>query len=164
MSSAGNGLTTQSLTRVFNSSSRNFVRYYLPVSCNPFSNIFILALPSDIVPATFKKKRTTAAPKAKGEDDDEKPTRATEEGARPTGLGRGQRWAHYCWWVALKRHQVRLSLTSSSSCRSISHCCKIFSKDSIQLISLNISYLSFYIIYINLCHSLIRKNRKANNI
>eukprot|EP00347_Sterkiella_histriomuscorum_P016524 403352859 len=50
-----------------------------------------LSLPSDIVPATFKKKRTTAAPKAKGEDDDEKPTRATEEGARPTGLGRGQR-------------------------------------------------------------------------
>ncbi len=42
------------------------------------------------MPATFKKRRATAAPKTKGEEDDEKPTKGEEETARPAGLGRGQ--------------------------------------------------------------------------
>jgi hypothetical protein len=47
-------------------------------------------LPADIVPATFKKKKTTVVPRAKGDDDTEKPR--TEEGsARATGMGRGAR-------------------------------------------------------------------------
>jgi small subunit ribosomal protein S10e len=51
-----------------------------------------LALPADIVPATFKKKRAAiaGATTTKGyEGEDEKP--AAEEGSRPTGLGRGSR-------------------------------------------------------------------------
>ena len=49
-----------------------------------------LSLPSDIVPATFKKKKsTTGGPRVKEEGDDEKPE--AEETARPTGLGRGSR-------------------------------------------------------------------------
>ena len=47
-----------------------------------------LALPSDIVPATFKKKKsaTAGAPRVKGDEgEDEKPT------AEATGLGRGSR-------------------------------------------------------------------------
>jgi len=51
-----------------------------------------LALPADIVPATFKKKRaaTAGATRVKGDEgEDEKP--AAEEGSRPTGLGRGSR-------------------------------------------------------------------------
>ncbi len=86
MSSAGNGLTTPLLTKESNSSSRNSVsnQYFLSNT-----NLFI-ALPADIVPATFKKKRAAAAPKAKGEEGDDKPGRPTEETARPTGLGRGQ--------------------------------------------------------------------------
>jgi small subunit ribosomal protein S10e len=52
-----------------------------------------LALPADIVPATFKKKRTAATAdgaRTKGyEGEDEKPV--AEESARPTGLGRGSR-------------------------------------------------------------------------
>lgn len=87
MCSAGNGLTTQSLTRVFNTSSRNSVSFNFTSQFDLSS--YLLALPADIVPATFKKKRTAAAPRAKG-DEDEKP-RATEETARPAGLGRGQR-------------------------------------------------------------------------
>lgn len=51
-----------------------------------------LGLPADIVPATFKKKKTAiSAPKAKGEEDDEKPGRPAEETARPAGMGRGSR-------------------------------------------------------------------------
>jgi hypothetical protein len=50
-----------------------------------------IGLPADIVPSTFKKKRTAIAPKTKGEEEDEKPGRPTEESARPTGLGRGAR-------------------------------------------------------------------------
>lgn len=54
--------------------------------------IFDIALPADIVPSTFKKKRaTTAAPKVQGEEGEEKPGRPTEETARSTGLGRGSR-------------------------------------------------------------------------
>jgi len=55
------------------------------------SNHFILGLPGDIVPATFKKKKSTAVSGAvtKGYDEDEKP--AAEEGSRPAGLGRGSR-------------------------------------------------------------------------
>ena len=51
-----------------------------------------LSLPSDIVPATFKKKKsaTAGAPRVKGDEgEDEKPV--AEESARPTGLGRGSR-------------------------------------------------------------------------
>ena len=51
-----------------------------------------LSLPTDIVPATFKKKKsaTAGAPRVKGEEgDDEKAE--VEETARPTGLGRGAR-------------------------------------------------------------------------
>jgi len=50
-----------------------------------------LSLPSDIVPATFKKKKSATAggPRVKEEGDDEKPE--AEETARPTGLGRGAR-------------------------------------------------------------------------
>ncbi len=51
-----------------------------------------LSLPTDIVPATFKKKKSATAggPRVKGDEgDDEKP--AAEETARPTGLGRGSR-------------------------------------------------------------------------
>ena len=51
-----------------------------------------LGLPADIVPATYKKKRATTAAKVEDEGE-EKPGRPTEEGSRPTGLGRGQRWA-----------------------------------------------------------------------
>ena len=51
----------------------------------------IIALPNDIVPATFKKRRIAAAPKVQGEEGDEKPARSEEETARPTGLGRGSR-------------------------------------------------------------------------
>ena len=55
-----------------------------------------LGLPSDIVPATFKKKKSataTGGPRVKGDEgDEEKPTPAAdEETARPTGLGRGSR-------------------------------------------------------------------------
>jgi len=87
MFSAGNGLTTSSPTRESHSSSRNSVRFidFLKISYT------ILGLPADIVPATFKKKRATATPKVKGDEGDEKPGRPTEETARPTGLGRGQR-------------------------------------------------------------------------
>ena len=50
-----------------------------------------VGLPADIVPATYKKKRaTTAAPRVKGDEGDEKPAR-TEDTARPTGMGRGSR-------------------------------------------------------------------------
>ena len=51
-----------------------------------------LSLPSDIVPATFKKKKVAAAPKAKDEDG-EKVGRPEEDEARTTagGLGRGSR-------------------------------------------------------------------------
>jgi hypothetical protein len=90
MSSAGNGLTTQSQTRVLHSSSRNLVCLF-SFSLNVFVILFCVALPADIVPATFKKKRAAAAPKVKGEEGDEKPGRPTEETARPTGLGRGAR-------------------------------------------------------------------------
>jgi small subunit ribosomal protein S10e len=50
-----------------------------------------LALPADIVPSTFKKKRaaTAGGVRTKDEGEDEKP--AAEETARPTGLGRGSR-------------------------------------------------------------------------
>ncbi len=51
-----------------------------------------LSLPSDIVPSTFKKKKsaTAGAPRVKGDEgEDEKPV--AEESARPTGLGRGAR-------------------------------------------------------------------------
>ena len=51
-----------------------------------------LGVPAEIVPSTFKKKRTatSGAPRVKGDEgDDEKP--APEEGSRPTGLGRGSR-------------------------------------------------------------------------
>ena len=50
-----------------------------------------LGVPAEIVPSTFKKKRTATAggPRVKDEGDDEKP--AAEEGARATGLGRGSR-------------------------------------------------------------------------
>lgn len=88
MSSAGNGLTTQLPTRESNSWSRNSVWH----SFRLFNRY--LGLPSDIVPATYKKKRATTAPKVAGDEGDEKPGRPTEEGSRPTGLGRGQRWAH----------------------------------------------------------------------
>ena len=83
MSSAGNGHTIPSQTRVYNSQLRNSVTLI-----SFYNNT---GLPADIVPATFKKKRVAAAPKATGEEGDEKPTRPTEETARPTGLGRGQR-------------------------------------------------------------------------
>jgi hypothetical protein len=84
MSSAGNGLTIPSQTKVLLSSLKS------SVSFDSITNR-ILGLPADIVPATFKKKRVAAAPKVKGEEGDEKPGRPTEETARPTGLGRGQR-------------------------------------------------------------------------
>ena len=43
------------------------------------------------MPATFKKRRATAgAPKAAGDEGDEKPERTEDESARATGLGRGQ--------------------------------------------------------------------------
>jgi hypothetical protein len=48
-------------------------------------------LPADIVPATFKKKKAAVGARVKGEDEDEKPGRPTEETSRPTGLGRGTR-------------------------------------------------------------------------
>ena len=48
----------------------------------------LIGLPADIVPATFKKKRA-AAPRVKGEEGEEKPSK--EETERPTGMGRGQR-------------------------------------------------------------------------
>ena len=51
-----------------------------------------LGVPAEIVPSTFKKKRTATAgaPRVKGDEgDDEKP--AAEEGSRATGLGRGSR-------------------------------------------------------------------------
>ena len=60
-----------------------------------YSDLLItdLGLPSDIVPATFKKKRTTATGgvKVSGEEGDEKPGRPVEEDVRPQGLGRGMR-------------------------------------------------------------------------
>ena len=86
MSSAGSGLTTPSPTRESNSSLRNLVRIYC-------SDGDWLGLPADIVPATYMKKRGTTAVKVTGEEDEEKPTRPTEDGSRPTGLGRGQRWS-----------------------------------------------------------------------
>lgn len=53
----------------------------------------ILGLPADIVPATFKKRRaTTAAPKVKGEEGDEKPMRPEEETSGRAPYGRGSRW------------------------------------------------------------------------
>ena len=55
---------------------------------------FIIDLPTDIVPATFKKKKTAAVggARVKGDDNDEKPGRPEEETTgRPTGLGRGSR-------------------------------------------------------------------------
>ena len=49
--------------------------------------IINLGVSADVVPATFKKKKTiTTGPKAV--DDDEKDT---TEGDRSTGIGRGQR-------------------------------------------------------------------------
>ena len=51
-----------------------------------------LSLPSDIVPATFKKKKATTAGalRVKGDEgEDEKP--AADEDAKPRGLGRGSR-------------------------------------------------------------------------
>ena len=85
MSSVGNGLTISSQTKVLPSSLRNQVWFKLSIN-------FYLGLPADIVPATFKKKRVAAAPRAKGEEGDEKPERHTEgETARPTGMGRGSR-------------------------------------------------------------------------
>ncbi len=51
-----------------------------------------LGLPGDIVPSTFKKKRTATAggPRVKGDEgEDEKP--AADETAKPTGFGRGSR-------------------------------------------------------------------------
>lgn len=55
---------------------------------------YCLGLPADIVPSTFKKKRVAAAaPRVKGDDDEEKPGKAyDEETSRPTGMGRGSRW------------------------------------------------------------------------
>ena len=88
MFSAGNGLTTPSPTRVSNSSLRNSVSAFYGNQWNLQS---ILGLPADIVPSTYKKKRTTAAadaPKVKGEEDDEKVT----EGETSRPLGRGARW------------------------------------------------------------------------
>jgi len=52
--------------------------------------VFCLDLPSDIVPATFKKKKATITARAKGEEGDEKPVR-TEESGRTAGFGRGSR-------------------------------------------------------------------------
>ena len=50
---------------------------------------FILGVSADVVPATYKKKKTiTTGPKAV--DDDEKAT--NEDAGRSTGIGRGQRW------------------------------------------------------------------------
>lgn len=52
-------------------------------------------MPEGIVPATFKKKKPIAgAVRVKGDEDDEKPGRPTDE-ARPAGMGRGSRWAEY---------------------------------------------------------------------
>ena len=84
MSSAGNGLTTQLQIKVLPFLLKN------SVYCIQKLTIFI-GLPNDIVPATFKKKRVATAPKVKGEEDDEKPSKSAEETERPTGLGRGQR-------------------------------------------------------------------------
>ena len=88
MSSAGNGPTSPSTTRELHSSSRNSVSFILQTAWLIEMDI---GLPADIVPSTFKKKRTAIAPKTKGEEEDEKPGRPTEESARPTGLGRGAR-------------------------------------------------------------------------
>jgi len=92
MSSHGNGLITSLLTRELLSSSKNLVILQNKQFYHDCSFHILLGLPTDIVPATFKKKRaTTAAPKVKGEEGDEKPGRPTEETARPTGMGRGSR-------------------------------------------------------------------------
>ena len=56
-------------------------------------------MPADLVPATFKKKKATIAPRAKGEEGDEKPGRP-EENTRTTGLGRGTRaWESWISFV-----------------------------------------------------------------
>ena len=54
--------------------------------------MLFIDLPLDIVPATFKKKKTALGVRSKGDEGDEKPSgRPEEETARPTGLGRGSR-------------------------------------------------------------------------
>ena len=72
--------------------SYTFVSKILPHLTLPawFANTLFLGVSADVVPATYKKKKTiTTGPKAV--DDDEKAT--PEDGAaRPTGIGRGQRW------------------------------------------------------------------------
>ena len=47
-----------------------------------------LSLPADIVPATFKKKKTAGAPRVKGDEGDDEKAPA-EETTRGAGLGRG---------------------------------------------------------------------------